>query len=166
MQTDPAMTVLRPPFHQAASVRGPAPRVSAAPRSTAHARSKPPKNRHNDQRRSLIAAVIVTFLLVTLLCAYGVHTQMAQTAARAAERELQVALATGASLNTGTVLFVPEYGATCRRRWIDNTTWTFHDGGEIECEEAAAWNSTVPAREYKVERRIDAIRNVFQARSN
>jgi hypothetical protein len=159
------MTAPRPLLHQPASARDSAPRIAAARGASALQHTRPPKSWHRDQRRGLIAVVIVTFLFVALLCAYGVHTQMAQTAARAAERDLQVALATGASLNTGTVLFVPEYGSTCRRRWIDNATWTFHDGGEVECEEQAAWHATMPSREYKVEKRIDAIRNVFQART-
>lgn len=113
----------------------------------------------------MIAAVTVTLLLGVLLSGYGVHAQMSQAAARAAARDMQAALATGAALHSGPVLFVPEYGNICRRRWIDNETWTLRDGGQIACDSEVSWNSNLPVQEYKIERRLDAIRNVFQSRN-
>lgn len=112
-----------------------------------------------------MAAVTVFFLLGALLSGYGVHARMSHEAARAAARDMRIALATGAALHTGTVLFVPEYGNVCRRRWLDNKTWTLRDGGEIVCDSEVSWNANLPPREYKVERRIGAIRSVFQSRS-
>jgi hypothetical protein len=99
-----------------------------------------------------------------LLSGYGVHTHVSRTAARAEARGLQIALAAGAALRNGTVLFVPEYGNVCRRRFIDNATGMLRDGGETECDEAASWNATIPPADHKVGRRLDAIRTVFQSR--
>lgn len=106
----------------------------------------------------------MAFLSVLSLSVYGVHSQMTQTAARAAARDMQIAIATGAALNTTSVLFVPDDGNVCRRRWIDNTTWTLRDGGKVDCDDAANWNIDAPTREQKVERRLGAIRDGFQAR--
>jgi hypothetical protein len=123
-----------------------------------------PKRWHRERRFGAIAAVIVAFLFVLLLSVYGIQTHMAQAAARAAARDMQAALATGAALNTVAVLFVPDDGNVCRRRWIDNMTWTLRDGGKVDCDDAAQWNIDAPTREQKVERRLGAIRDGFQAR--
>ena len=113
----------------------------------------------------MIAVATVAFLMGGLLSGYGVHRQVSLAAARAEARNLQTALATGAALQIGTVLFVPEYGSVCRRRWIDNATWTLRDGGEIDCDEEASWNATIPAPQQGVGQRMDAIRTVFQSRA-
>jgi hypothetical protein len=159
------MPVNRPTLRQPASPRRSAPRIAAARGSIAVQSAGAPKTWHKERRRGVIAAVTVAVLFGASLCAYGIRTHMAQVAARAAERDLQAARATGATLRSVEVLFVPEYGSTCQRRWLNNTTWTLRDGGKVECDEEAAWNSSVPPREHNVERRIDAIRNVFQARA-
>jgi hypothetical protein len=106
----------------------------------------------------------VVLLFSAILGVYGIQTHMAQTAAREAARNMQIALATGAALVTSEVLFVPEHGNICRRRLIDNTNWTLRDGGAVECDEAASWNVSIPTREQNVERRIGAIRSGFQTR--
>jgi hypothetical protein len=109
--------------------------------------------------------VLGGFVLVVSLSAYGVHSQMVKTAAQAAERDRQNALATGSALRTATVLFVPDDGQVCRRRWIDNGSWTLRDGGKVDCEDAATWNIEMPDRDQQIERRLGAIRHGFQARN-
>lgn len=114
----------------------------------------------------MIAAIAVAFVLGGSLSVYLVHSQLTQVAAR--ERTLALhtaAVATSAALGSGSVLFVPEYGNNCRRRWLDNKTGKLRDGGEVHCDEAVGWNATPPTREQNVERRMDAIRNGFQSRS-
>ncbi|MGD9923140.1 MAG: hypothetical protein AB7V13_17105 [Pseudorhodoplanes sp.] len=122
------------------------------------------RNWHKERRRGVVAAT-VAFLLGGLLSGYGVHSQMSHDAARALARERESAAAIQTALRTGAMLFVPQYGNVCRRRWIDNATWTLRDGGEIPCDEAVSWNAAVPARQHRVERRLDAIRNVFQSKA-
>jgi hypothetical protein len=159
------MTVYRPSLRQAAGARRPAAPVTAA-RGPAAVHSRPtPKGWHKERRRGAIAAVTVAFLLCILLSGYGIHAQMSQAAARIAERDRQIALETAAALQTAAVLFVPDDGKVCRRRWIDNANWALRDGGEVDCDEAATWNVDTPSREKKVERRLGAIRSVFQSRA-
>jgi hypothetical protein len=118
-----------------------------------------------ERSRGSIACVMAGFVLVLSLSAYGVHSQMAQNAALAAERDWQIALATGSALKTVSILFVPDDGQVCRRRWIDNGSWTLRDGGKVDCEDAATWNIDMPDREQQIERRLGAIRHGFQARA-
>lgn len=124
-----------------------------------------PQRLSKDRRRGAIACVIAGFGLVLSLSAYGVHSQMVESAARAAERERQIAFETGSALKTVSVLFVPDDGQVCRRRWIDNGSWTLRDGGKVDCEDAAQWNIEMPDREQQIERRLGAIRHGFQARN-
>ncbi|HWV53345.1 MAG TPA: hypothetical protein VNZ93_12265 [Pseudorhodoplanes sp.] len=124
-----------------------------------------PRSWRKERRRGAIAAAVICLVFVALMSGYGLHAHMAQAEARAAARDMQIAIETGAALNNVAVLFVPEYGAVCRRRWIDNTTWSLRDGGQVDCEEAAGWHVNAPIREHKVERRIGAIRETFQTRA-
>ena len=55
------------------------------------------------------------------------HSQMTAATERAALRYAQNAAATSAELRNSPILFVPIGGNMCRRRWIDNTTWTLRD---------------------------------------
>jgi hypothetical protein len=103
-------------------------------------------------------------LFGALLSAYGVHTQM-QTARQIETHNLQLARATAAALDSVPILFVPQFGTTCRRRWIDNATWFMRDGDAIECEEAANWHAKPEDSQYKVEQRLDAISKTFQPRA-
>jgi hypothetical protein len=144
-------------------VSPPAPRLPARPTPKI---ARKPKGSHRDTRRGAVAAVVtISFLLLASLSGYGLHMHMQQSAARIAAHELKVALETGAALQKGEVLFVPQDGNVCRRRVIDNTTWTLRDAGELPCDDEVFWNSNQPEREQKVERRLDAIRNMFQSRT-
>jgi hypothetical protein len=125
-----------------------------------------PKSWHRERRRGAIAAGIVAFLFGCLLSAYGIHTQIRQAARQVETHNLQLARATAAALDNIPILFVPQFGTTCRRRWIDNATWIMRDGGDVDCEEAANWHAKGEAdRQYKVEQRLDAISKTFQPRA-
>ncbi len=128
-------------------------------------RGRPRNGWRRERRYGVIATSSVALLLGALLSGYGVQSHMAREAAHAAALDLQSALATAAELQVGTILFVPQYGNVCRRRWIDNQSWTLRDGSEVVCDEAVAWNPNIPVLEYKVERRLGAIRNVFQPKA-
>jgi hypothetical protein len=65
-------------------------------------------------------------------------------------------------LREGSILFVPIGNNMCRRRWIDNEKWTMRDGDEVECESAAAWNSTLPENQYQIGMRMDAVSRTFR----
>lgn len=159
----------RPPLRQparvfsAAAARGLTP-VAPGPAGAAPHRSFYQSLR-GERRRGAIAVVAVAFVLGGLLSGYGIHRQISHAALGSEIRQKELALATAAELQTGPVLFVPQYGNVCRRRWIDNATWTLRDGGEIDCDQEAGWNSTLPVRQHKVEQRLDAISKVFQSRA-
>jgi hypothetical protein len=158
------MTANRPSASRPVRARAPAP---SQPLSRSSGVALRPRRRWSKERRGgAIACITIAFASVLGLSVYGVHLQTTQSAKRAAERDLQIAIATGSALKKVSVLFVPDDGQVCRRRWMDNGTWTLRDGGEINCEDAAMWNVEAPDREQKVERRIGAIRDGFQARSN
>jgi hypothetical protein len=138
--------------------------ASARPRTPASA-SPHAKGWGRERRTGAIACDLIAFACVLALSVYGVRSHMAETAARAAERDLQIALATGSALKKVSVLFVPDDGLVCRRRWIDNESWTLRDGGKVDCDDAATWNIDMPDREQQFERRLGAIRHGFQARN-
>ena len=165
------MTISRPSLRPPIRVQRPAPRIqsprAAIAQPMASTPAKPgrtPFTWDKERRRGLIAAVVVVFALGGLLAGYGVHTQVSNAAARLEARNFEAAMTTVAALRSGTVLFVPRYGNVCQRRWIDNATWLLQDGGETPCEEAVNWHAVIPMPRYRVETRLEAIRNVFQAR--
>jgi hypothetical protein len=41
-------------------------------------------------------------------------------------------------LTTGSIVFVPDFGSTCRQNLIDNRTWEVRDNGTMPCHEALA----------------------------
>jgi hypothetical protein len=125
------------------------------------------RRRSRDLQRGLIATASLVALLGGILAGgYGVHSQVAAANDRAALRYAQLAAATSAELRNGAILFVPIGGNVCRRRWIDNTTWTLRDGGEVECDHAVGWNATIPeAQPYHVGQRMDAVRSTFRSRA-
>jgi hypothetical protein len=107
--------------------------------------------------------VTLVVLLAGLVAGYSAHIQMTEAAAaRAAERNRQAAFEKEAALRTGPVLFAPQDGNVCRRRWIDNETWTIRDGGATNCDDTVS--TTLPGPQYQIGQRLDAIRNVFQQR--
>jgi hypothetical protein len=121
-----------------------------------------------DQRRGLIVfASLIALLAGVLAGGYGVHSQMSAASERATRQNWQIAETTRGELRQGAVLFVPIGGNVCRRRFIDNATWTVRDGGEVECDREASWNSTVPELQpYNVGMRMDAVRNTFRGKSS
>jgi len=118
---------------------------------------------HKEQRRGIMIAVSLTLALGALLVGYSVQAQIAAEAARTAQRAEQIALATKEALQKGPILFVPIYGNICRQRWIDNTTWTFRDGQDVVCDEAASWTVNTKPADQSVAMRMDAMRDGFRA---
>jgi hypothetical protein len=147
--------------------RAPPPRVAApvvarAAVAPAHRR----KTRHREWQHAFIAAVAVALVLGGSISVYALHARMTHAAANArALAQHTAAVETGEALSSGAVVFVPEYGHNCRRRWLDNKTGVLREGGELHCDDAVGLESAGPTRAQKFERRIDAIRNGFQTRN-
>jgi hypothetical protein len=119
-----------------------------------------------DRRRSLFVAGSIAILVAIVLAGgYGVHQRMVFAAEQAALRAAQFASALKAELRTGTVLFVPLGGNVCRRRVIDNATWTMRDGGQVICDRAVSWNANMPDPEQFLGMRSDAMRASFGQRN-
>ncbi len=145
-----------PPRAAAPRAVVPRPAVASVRRSKAH---------HREWQRASIAAIAVALVLGGSISVYAVHSRMAQAAANARALALHTAaVETGEALGSGSVVFMPEYGHNCRRRWLDNKTGTLRDGGEIHCDDAVSLDAS-PTRAQKFERRMDAIRNGFQTRN-
>lgn len=160
-----SMTTNRPLRPHLGKYRAPPPRV-AVPRAAALPTALRRKSRHREWQHAIIAAIAVAFVLGGSISVYVVHSGMAQAAAHARALALQTEAAeTGDALGTGSVVFVPEFGHNCRRRWLDNKTGTLRDGGEIHCDDAVGLDPSGPTRAQKFERCMDAIRNGFQTRN-
>jgi hypothetical protein len=162
MRTDrplrPHLKTYRPA--PAAAPRNPGPRATLAS-------TRRRKTWHRETRRGLVAAVAVAMVIGGSISVYAIHSQMTQAAAHARTIALHAtANQTSAALGSGSVVFMPEFGTNCRRRWLDNKTGTLRDGGEIHCDDAVEWDSANPTRAQKFERRMDAIRNGFQSRNS
>ncbi len=157
------MAANRPLRPHVGKYRPPPPR--AAPRA-AVASVRRRKMWHRERQRGLIAAIAVAFVLGGSISVYAVHSQMTKATERARALLHAAALETSEALGSGSVLFVPEYGHNCRRRWLDNRTGALRDGGEIHCDEAVGLDGAGPTRAQKFERRMDAIRNGFQTRNS
>lgn len=150
-------------------VQKPAPKVPAA-RGFRAGRLTPAARVSDAIRREFRRGLIVTASTAALLGGiigggYGVHAQMTAANERMARYHWQIALATRDGLREGEILFVPIGGNVCRRRVIDNTTWTVRDGGEVECDSAVGWNSNLPETQYQVGLRMDAVSRTFRNRN-
>ena len=64
-------------------------------------------------------------------------------------------------LTTGSILFVPDTGNVCRRRLIDNRSWTIRVDGYGRCDDAASGLMAQRAGQYSATSRVDAIRGGF-----
>lgn len=160
-----AMATTPPLRPHVGKYRAPPPRA-AAPRPAVALAPLRRKGQHREWQHALIAALAVAIVLGGSISVYAVHSRMARAEAQARALALHNAAAeTGEALGTGSVVFVPEYGHNCRRRWLDNRTGTLRDGGEIHCDEAVGLDAAGPSRAQKFERRMDAIRNGFQTRN-
>jgi hypothetical protein len=123
----------------------------------------PRMSRRDFQRGMIVLASLAVLFGCVLAGGYGVHAQISAATERAALHNWQLAAATRDELRNGSLLFVPIGGNICRRRWIDNTTWTLRDGGEVECDREVSWNATVPElQSYQVGLRMDAVRSTFR----
>ncbi len=140
------------------------PRVASLRATVASARRR--KTWHREKQHAFVAVIAAALVLGGSIGVYAVHSRMEQAAAQARALALHsAAVETGEALGTGAVVFVPEYGHNCRRRWLDNRTGTLRDGGAIHCDDAVGLDAAGPTRAQKFERRMDAIRNGFQTRN-
>jgi hypothetical protein len=140
--------------------------VSRGRNATSLAVSVPNGRRTGDfHRAAILVASLGALLCGMFLGGYGVHARIEAIQERNIRQLWQIASAARAELRDGAVLFAPLGGNVCRRRWIDNASWTLRDGGEIECENTLNWNSTVPDVQHRVGLRLDAVRNTFRGKS-
>lgn len=66
-------------------------------------------------------------------------------------------------LATGSIIFVPVMGNTCRKKLIDNTTWLIRDEGPVDCRAALARGAHGNQLGWSASR-VDIIRNGFYSR--
>jgi len=66
-------------------------------------------------------------------------------------------------LATGSIIFVPVLGNTCRKKLIDNATWYIRDIGPVDCREALARGAHGNQLGWSASR-VDIIRNGFYSR--
>ena len=66
-------------------------------------------------------------------------------------------------LATGSIIFVPILGNTCRKKLIDNATWQIRDDGLVDCRTALAPGAHGNQHGWSASR-VDIIRNGFYNR--
>lgn len=66
-------------------------------------------------------------------------------------------------LATGSIIFVPILGNTCRKKLIDNATWQIRDSGLVDCRAALARGAHGNQLGWSTSR-VDIIRNGFYSR--
>jgi hypothetical protein len=66
-------------------------------------------------------------------------------------------------LATGSVIFVPILGNSCRKKLIDNATWYIRDIGPVDCREALARGALGNQLGWSASR-VDMVRNGFYSR--
>jgi len=92
--------------------------------------ARPPKVR--PRSRSLHTVIVVAAFLTLGLFVNGEYLTKRQHAAA------PVAIAPGDDeIYTGSILFMPPEGKTCRQLLFDNRTGRFSDNGNVDCERAS-----------------------------
>jgi hypothetical protein len=66
-------------------------------------------------------------------------------------------------LATGSIIFVPILGNTCRKKLIDNATWYIRDHGPVDCRAALARGAHGNESGWSTSR-VDVIRHGFYKR--
>ena len=66
-------------------------------------------------------------------------------------------------LATGSIIFVPILGNTCRKKLIDNATWQIRDNGLVDCRAALAQGAHGNQLGWSASR-VDVIRHGFYKR--
>jgi hypothetical protein len=66
-------------------------------------------------------------------------------------------------LATGSIIFVPILGNTCRKKLIDNATWRIRDSGPVDCRAALAQGAHGNQLGWSASR-VDLVRNGFYNR--
>ncbi len=66
-------------------------------------------------------------------------------------------------LATGSIIFVPILGNTCRKKLIDNATWQIRDSGLVDCRAALAQGAHGNQLGWSASR-VDVIRHGFYNR--
>jgi hypothetical protein len=69
----------------------------------------------------------------------------------------------GDKLATGSIIFVPILGNTCRKKLIDNATWRIRDGGVVDCRAALTQDAHGGPSGWSGSR-VDIIRHGFYRR--
>lgn len=112
-----------------------------------------------DGRRAVLAAILLGFVAATSLSDGKLIPDFAPAAPVATPD-----VPNDDALRTGSILITPGDGNICELRLIDNATWRIHPGGEIECDDAVAWQ-TLRSDAYTAQSRIEAIRDGFVSKA-
>ena len=109
-----------------------------------------------DGRRAVLAAILLAFVAATSLS----DGKLIPDFVTGDRPIVAISQPHGDDLRTGSILITPRDGNICELRLIDNETWRIHSGGQIECDEAVAWNSQ-RSDVYTAQSRIEAVRDGF-----
>ena len=128
-----------------------------------HGKSRSRRSRRSfsrDNRRALGICLIFGAVV-----AVGLGTAIRQTPKTATTTAVRGAANIPATddLTTGSIVFVPIYGNTCRSRLIDNATWRIRDNGLVDCRAALTHNAYDGPLGWSASR-LDVIRHGFSNR--
>jgi hypothetical protein len=121
-------------------------------RNPASGQAKSAIARSGDVSRAVIAGLALVGLFgIAYAIAVGAHMPRDNVQARSQSDD---------NLTTGSIVYMPALGDTCRKRIIDNRTGQVRDLGPVPCSEAL--NPTVRGSAGGPPTRIDIIRESFR----
>jgi hypothetical protein len=123
------------------------------------ARQRQARPQKRDTVRQTLAVIAVGALLGGSLFATGEYITARQKAAAAAAA---VATARDDEIYTGSILYMPDEGRTCRQLLFNNRSGRFTDKGYVDCVNAA-YSSPTEAKQWSVAR-VRVISNNFRDR--
>lgn len=120
------------------------------PRTTRGSPRSPKSRRDRSRGRQIaIVAGVGSLLGVALLLIQEVPT--GNFVAPAPQVEI-AANPTEDEIHTGSILYVPRDGRTCRQYLFDNNTGRLADNGTVDCERAAYHSTSRPSKSWSVAR--------------
>jgi hypothetical protein len=123
------------------------------------ARRRKARPRKRDAVRQTLAVIAVGALLGGSLFATGEYVTARQKAAAVAAA---LATASDDEIYTGSILYMPDEGRTCRQLLFNNRSGRFTDKGYVDCVNAA-YRSPNEAKQWSVAR-VRVISNNFRDR--
>jgi hypothetical protein len=124
---------------------------------------RPVKSRKRAERRQwlVLAGVIVVLIGPTLYV--GREVLIATTPAPAPGAQGSQQNSADDEIYTGSILFMPQLGSTCRQYLFDNTSGRMSDNGMVDCDHAAYHPVVEPPKNWTAPR-LHIISSAFRER--